>query len=296
MVFNITYRDSNGNTQRLNNVAFNDIPTMVAYVQQLPGTLIQYQVVSGGMPAGAGSPTQPIYQFVYRDTAGNQYSCFVTIPSVLPNGYTVSGIQDFMHYLADLDLVYLSNTAVDPNVVNVVNNQILNGPAVVLFQSPLIATTAQSAGVSTAQNINNAVNGTGTNNTGGIVYRFILQTADLNQPSGFSYNTGANYPSCSQSNQTACAPNQFATVDDAIAYAITHNEVPVIVGSSAETWSIISGQTHIPATTINIGGNNILTTNGGTTALQSAGVSTDNGLVTAIAAGVILLALDRFSK
>lgn len=79
------------------------------------------------------------------------------------------------------------------------------------------------------------------------VYRLILfvPRPGLNYPEGGSYDTGATYPNCNQSNTAPCDPQQFAHVEDAIRYAKSKNEIPVRVANEMQVWSILNGQTPI---------------------------------------------------
>lgn len=294
-LFNVVYQDSNGVTQNANNVTYPDVATMVAAFA--PSTVISYQLVSPP-PGNIMDPT--MYVVSFRDAAtGMAYQMTINIPSIMPDGTNFYSMADVQSRLSQLNLIFLSSVPATQSGTIPFNNQLSTGPAYVLFESNVTNTTANSAataGTNVAQAISSAVNGTGSNNTGGTIYRFILQTPDLTSPTGFTYNTGANYNACSQSNTAPCIPLQFASVGDAIDYANAHNEIPCIVGSSAETWSIIGGSTPIPTSTISVNGNAVLSTDGGTTALQSSGTSTTSGLQTAIIAGMVLLALDRFTK
>lgn len=67
------------------------------------------------------------------------------------------------------------------------------------------------------------------------IYRFILNSAPGR------YDTGANYPGCSQVNTSMCDPQQFTTLQAAIAYAQSRNEIPYIASSASEVWGIIGG-------------------------------------------------------
>ncbi len=71
----------------------------------------------------------------------------------------------------------------------------------------------------------------------GSIYRFILQSG----PSRF--DTGASYPTCSQSNTAGCQPAQFASLADAVAYAYAHGELPYSVSTVEEAWAMIAGTT-----------------------------------------------------
>jgi hypothetical protein len=84
---------------------------------------------------------------------------------------------------------------------------------------------------------------------GGTVYRLILATPDLSSPTGFTYNTGATYPSCSINNPNACIPKSFTSLADALSYAAANNETPLNVQSSSEAWSIVSGTQPISSIT-----------------------------------------------
>jgi hypothetical protein len=68
-----------------------------------------------------------------------------------------------------------------------------------------------------------------------VVYRLILATTPGR------IDTGASYPGCAQNNTQACIPIQFSTIDDAVNYAKSHNEIPVQVASADEAWKIIAG-------------------------------------------------------
>jgi hypothetical protein len=70
---------------------------------------------------------------------------------------------------------------------------------------------------------------------GGTVYRFILQT------SPGRVDTGANYPACSRSNPSGCAPMGFASVEAAATYAYEHGEIPVLVSNVEEAWTVVAG-------------------------------------------------------
>lgn len=67
------------------------------------------------------------------------------------------------------------------------------------------------------------------------IYRFILNSAPNR------YDTGANYPGCSQVNTAMCDPQQFTTLQQAVNYAQFRNETPYIVQSAAEVWGLIAG-------------------------------------------------------
>lgn len=54
-------------------------------------------------------------------------------------------------------------------------------------------------------------------------------------------DSGATYPTCSQSNQNGCNPVQFQNMTDAINYAYAHGEYPYQVFSSNEAWAIVAG-------------------------------------------------------
>lgn len=82
----------------------------------------------------------------------------------------------------------------------------------------------------------------------GTVYRLILAF------SPGRVDTGATYPMCSRSNPDACQPVQFQTVEDAIAYAKAHNEIPVRVADENEAWAIIDGSVPIHESNIMTGG------------------------------------------
>lgn len=73
-----------------------------------------------------------------------------------------------------------------------------------------------------------------------VIYRFILQDTTTGV-----FHTGANYAGCSQVNSALCDPQDFPTLQAAVAYAQSRGETPYIVGSSAEVWSIINGTTPI---------------------------------------------------
>jgi hypothetical protein len=117
--------------------------------------------------------------------------------------------------------------------------------------------------------INTGIPSTSPDNIQSTVYRFILQTPDLTFPNGYRFDTGANYPACSSVNTSACQPQQFATLDDALAYATAHSEVPVMVQSSAQVWDIIAGNEPVPPP------------------ITSTGMST--GMLALIAAGLYFL-------
>lgn len=67
------------------------------------------------------------------------------------------------------------------------------------------------------------------------IYRFIINSAPGR------YDTGANYPGCSQVNSAMCDPQQFTTLQAAIAYAQSRDEIPYLATSVAEVWGIIGG-------------------------------------------------------
>lgn len=69
----------------------------------------------------------------------------------------------------------------------------------------------------------------------GAIYRFIFAT------NPHQFDTGANYPGCSQVNTAMCDPQQFPTLAAAIAYANSRDEIPYIASSVAEVWGIING-------------------------------------------------------
>jgi hypothetical protein len=68
------------------------------------------------------------------------------------------------------------------------------------------------------------------------IYRLIVETAPGR------VDTGANYPGCSPENPNACDPRQFATLDDAYAYAEQRGEEPYVAGSVEEVWDIVAGR------------------------------------------------------
>lgn len=67
------------------------------------------------------------------------------------------------------------------------------------------------------------------------VFRLILET------SPGRVDTGATYQGCSRQNADACQPAQFATVQDAIAFAKQRGEIPVKVPSADVAWMIVEG-------------------------------------------------------
>lgn len=67
-------------------------------------------------------------------------------------------------------------------------------------------------------------------------YRLILAT------SPGRVDTGANYPNCSRTNLAACDPQQFASTDDAIAYAQARGETPIGVSTAEDAWNVIEGK------------------------------------------------------
>lgn len=89
------------------------------------------------------------------------------------------------------------------------------------------------------------------------VYRFIMSTP--NNING-RIDTGASYPGCSVENPSACQPQQFYTIDDAVTYALSHSEIPVMVASADEAYGIIAGTIPLDASkivtapTVNVGG------------------------------------------
>lgn len=73
-------------------------------------------------------------------------------------------------------------------------------------------------------------------NAGGTVYRLIFFDAAHGV-----YQTGANNPGCSQVNTSPCDPQQFATLQDAVSYAVQYGQVPYLAKSVAEVWGIVAG-------------------------------------------------------
>jgi len=82
----------------------------------------------------------------------------------------------------------------------------------------------------------------------GEVYRLII----VSEPG--RVDTGALYPGCSRSNPDACKPMQFASIEDAVAYSKANNEIPYLVNTIDEAWSIVDGSQAInPAQVISDG-------------------------------------------
>ncbi len=78
------------------------------------------------------------------------------------------------------------------------------------------------------------------------LYRFIVASA----PNRF--DTGANYNGCSPVNSMMCDPHQFGSMADAVAYALSRNEIPYLCNSASEVWGIIDGS--IPIDPARVGG------------------------------------------
>src|SRR5262245_7408686 len=76
------------------------------------------------------------------------------------------------------------------------------------------------------------------------VYRLILFTSrpGMSYPEGGSWDTGGTYDGCSYDNPSACKPEQFFHLKDAVDYAYLHHEIPVRVQSEDDVWDIIAGK------------------------------------------------------
>lgn len=81
----------------------------------------------------------------------------------------------------------------------------------------------------------------------GTIYRLILRSERNGK---ITFDTGATYPACSQSNPEGCQPMQFESEKAAVEYALAHGETPVRVSSEAEAWDIAEGRKPIVANQI----------------------------------------------
>jgi hypothetical protein len=79
-----------------------------------------------------------------------------------------------------------------------------------------------------------------------VIYRLIVDMGDR-------ADTGATYPSCSRTNQSACNPIEFSTVAAAVQYATDHDEIPVIVPDAETAWGMVEGTIPIPTGGISAG-------------------------------------------
>lgn len=247
--YNLHVTDPDGTPHDFVNVAFHDDQSMLNWVSQLPATLVSYVVTHDDTVV---APSVQMFKIRYRDTRGQLFEMTIPIPGTLPSGDHIAAVRDIADILAhQFDMIFLTSEPIDPKSTNISNNPVLTGPPIQLFNmqytDPAIVNTgvpqtAVQAGVQVATVIDSALNNVQTKP----IHRFILQTPDLSFSTGFRYDTGADYPQCSISNTAACQPMQFGSVQDAINYALAHNEIPVSVQSSAEVWNIIAGNQPVP--------------------------------------------------
>jgi len=71
--------------------------------------------------------------------------------------------------------------------------------------------------------------------SGDPIYRLIFET----EPG--RVDTGATYPGCSRDNTGPCIPVQFGTIEEAVDYARSHGEEPLIVPDVETAWGIVEG-------------------------------------------------------
>ncbi len=135
----------------------------------------------------------------------------------------------------------VSTTPTQPNTTSLTTAQ-SSAVAAALAPSQTPGTSVASGGLPTGQIVGQS--GTAFLST---LYRFILQSG----PNRF--DTGANYPGCSEVNTAMCDSKQFSTLQAAIDYANSRGEIPYIVHSAAEVWGIIAGTIPIDPSRVSSG-------------------------------------------